>query len=727
MWGGLECTLNRVGDSYHNQCEKNGHTKRLSDLALFKNLGIQKLRYPCLWELVAPKNLDHCNWSYLDERLGELRRLEQNFIAGFLHHGSGPMYTSLVDPDFPVKLATYARLFARRYPWVNDYTPINEINTTARFSVLYGHWYPHLKCEISYLKSLLLQCKGTVMAMKEIRAINPCARLIQTDDLGKCQSTDEIKNQCEFENERRWLSWDLISGMVTKDHPLYLWFIKCQIHPKELEWFERNATPPDVIGINHYHLSNRYLDHRVELFPEWSHGGNGFQTYADIGSIDTGLVDPIEPEEIFREAWIRYKRTIAITECHTMGFREAQMRWLAQIWTTCKMLRSEGVDIEAVTAWSLIGTYDWHTLCTKSENFYEAGVFDLRNPEKIPKPTTLSRMVNTLARSENFESPLLGSEGRWRTGRRIIYNAKPGQFTSLVHDEKIPPILITGGRGTLGQAFARMCGERNIKYQLLKREDLELTNRDSIEAALEKYRPWAIINAAGYVRVDEAETDYQNCFRANVEGAVKLARVCKDQGIRLVNFSSDLVFDGRTIGTYSESHLVNPLNVYGKSKADCEEQVLSLYPDSLIIRTSAFFGPWDEYNFVTQTLQSLAQDHEVFALKDTFVSPTYVPDLVNETLSLLIDQEKGIIHIANAGEVSWEQFAIKAALTSRMNLRTDLIKGVSEDQIRLKAKRPKRSVLVSERQQRLSSLDNAIERYFHELQISIGNKQENRP
>src|SRR3989338_9180764 len=107
MWGGIECTLNRVGNNYINQCEKSGHNKRISDLKLFSDLGIKKLRYPCLWELVAPRSLDHCQWSELDIKLNELKRLNLPFIAGFLHHGSGPEYTSLIDPDFALKFSIY--------------------------------------------------------------------------------------------------------------------------------------------------------------------------------------------------------------------------------------------------------------------------------------------------------------------------------------------------------------------------------------------------------------------------------------------------------------------------------------------------------------------------------------------------------------------------------------------------------------------------------------------
>ncbi|MFP5386219.1 MAG: sugar nucleotide-binding protein [Bacteriovoracia bacterium] len=728
MWGGIECTLNRVGDRYINQCEKNGHNHRLTDLALFKELGIKKLRYPCLWELVAPKDLDHCNWSWLDERLSELKRLDQKFIAGFLHHGSGPVYTSLIDPQFPQKLATYARLFATRYPWVSDYTPINEINTTARFSLLYGHWYPHLQNTALYLKSILIQCKGTILAMKEIRRINPGAKLIQTDDLGKCQSTPELQEQRDLENERRWLAWDLLCGKVNKDHALYHLFLKEGITPQELEWFEENPFPPDLIGINHYQLSNRYLDHRIEMFPEWSHGGNGTQVYADVGAVDTGLVDPVYPDVLLREAWERFGIPLAITECHARGRRESQMRWLNLIWNTCKNLRSEGIPIEAVTAWSLTGTYDWHNLCTKCENFYEPGVFDLRNPSKTPQWTALATMIRSLATKGSFESPLLGADGVWETGRRILFNVKPGQFTSIIQKENSRPILITGGSGTLGQAFARICGARNIHYKLLSRSELELTSRKSIEEALEFYDPWAVINAAGYVKVDLAEDDPLKCFQENVEGAVNLARACRNRSVKLVNFSSDLVFDGNTHHSYVESDRVSPLNVYGKSKVECEEQVLSIFPDSLVIRTAAFFSPWDEYNFITSTLRLLSDERPISLPNDQFVSPTYLPDLANETLDLLIDGESGIIHLTNAGEVSWEEFAIKAITLPQQGdtFNRELIKGVSSQELNLRARRPLRSVLNSERHGRLPTLDDALKRYYLELQVPLKKQQEIR-
>ena len=153
MWGGIECTLNRVGDQWFDQVRRSGHHDRSDDLERFAGLGISALRYPVLWERVAPDALDQPDWRWTDERLAGLRALGIRPIAGLLHHGSGPAYTSLIDPDFPDLLARFAGQVAERYPWLTDYTPINEPLTTARFSSLYGHWYPHLRSDRSFVRA----------------------------------------------------------------------------------------------------------------------------------------------------------------------------------------------------------------------------------------------------------------------------------------------------------------------------------------------------------------------------------------------------------------------------------------------------------------------------------------------------------------------------------------------------------------------------------------------
>jgi dTDP-4-dehydrorhamnose reductase len=712
MWGGLECTLNRVGDEYISQSVKNGHSTRMSDLQLFSDLGIKKIRYPCLWEMVAPEEPGSRDWSWVDERLTEIKRLGLTPIAGFLHHGSGPKYTSLIDDHFPELLAEYARAFAERYPWVEDFTPINEILTTARFSCLYGHWYPHHATDASFLKAVILQCKATVLAMKEIKKINPRARLIQTDDIGECQSTELLTYQRDFENERRWLAYDFLCGKVNKKHPLYKYLKKSGVTDEEINWFHTNHYAPDIIGLNHYHLSNRFLDEHLERNPAWSHGGNGKHQYADVGAIDTGVVELPSPTKIMKDCWDRFGLPIAITEVHTRGNREEQMRWLYQIWNNAQEARAVGIEMVAITSWSLLGTYDWHKLCTTNEMFYESGVYDLRSIDGSPRSTGLSKLVQELATRGSSSNPLLLDQGSWLTPRRILWAAQPGSFTPITR-EKTRPILIYGSN-TLSRAFGRICGQRNLNYRMMSSESINVLQLTSIIEAFKQINPWAVVNTSGHDNVDEAENDHDRCFREHVEGPGNLAIICTQLNIPMMTFSTDLVFDGTQDLPYMESHLKSPLSVYGTTKAQGEDKVLLNHAKPLVIRTGSIFGPWDEENFVTRTLEHLSRKLEVHVADDVKLSPTYLPDLVNTSLDLLIDGEDGIFHLCNKGEISWAGLANIVADAFQVEDRS-LIKARNFADLNFRARRPRNRVLASERYSALPPLENALDRYFNDI------------
>src|SRR5579884_2050007 len=154
LWAGFECTVNRVGDRYLDQLELSGHAHRESDLELLRDLGVKAVRYPVVWERTAPDPAQEGDWSWSDRRLNKIRELGIMPIVGLLHHGSGPRHTNLLDPKFPELLAQYAAKVAERYPWVDAYTPVNEPLTTARFSCLYGHWYPHEKNDAAFFRAL---------------------------------------------------------------------------------------------------------------------------------------------------------------------------------------------------------------------------------------------------------------------------------------------------------------------------------------------------------------------------------------------------------------------------------------------------------------------------------------------------------------------------------------------------------------------------------------------
>ncbi|ARV59556.1 dTDP-4-dehydrorhamnose reductase [Nostocales cyanobacterium HT-58-2] len=715
VWAGVECTVNRVGDEYFDQLERNGHATRLDDLDLFAQLGIKAIRYPVLWERIAPNGLENADWSWADERLGRLRELGINPIVGLVHHGSGPRDTSLVDPEFPEKLALYARAVAQRYPWVTHYTPVNEPLTTARFSGMYGHWYPHGRDGLTFGRALLGQCRGVALSMKAIREVNPNAQLVQTDDLGKIYSTPKLAYQAEFENERRWLSFDLLCGRITPTHPMWEYLHKCGISDAELEWFLENPCSPDIIGINHYLTSDRFLDEHLENYPTWHHGGNEKHRYADVEAVRVRAEGIAGHHFLLKEAWERYGLPLAVTEAYLHCTREEQLRWLYEVWKAALQLRDEGVDVRAVTAWSLLGTYDWNSLVTRSVGYYESGVFDLRSPR--PRPTAIAKMIRHLAAGHEPKHPLLETPGWWHRQERLLYPSVScggqvgGEKTSPT---SASPLAIVGATGTLGSAFARLCELRGISYHLLSRQDMDILDSASVDAVLAELKPWAVVNAAGYVRVDDAEREPHVCLQVNVEGPAILAAACAQHNVRLLTFSSDLVFDGTVSNPYVESHAVAPLNVYGCSKALAEKLVLKLNPASLIIRTSAFFGPWDDYNFVTIALRQLSAGNTFVAAKDGIVSPTYVPDLVHASLDLLIDGECGLWHLSNKGEIAWADLARLAAKKAGVSV-SNLI-ALPTRELGLIAKRPTYTVLGSNRGELMPYLDSAIERYFDEHQ-----------
>ena len=711
LWGGIECTVNRVHDRYYDQIQRSGHAARADDLDRFAELGIRTLRYPVLWERTAPNGLPAADWVWPDERMGRLQDLGINPIVGLVHHGSGPSSTNLLDPAFPLLLAEYAGAVSRRYPWVSHYTPVNEPLTTARFSGLYGHWYPHQEDARSFARALLHQCRGVVLAMDRIRETNPDAKLVQTEDLGKVFSTRLLAYQAKFENERRWLTFDLLCGRVGPEH--HLWdYLKREagVSDEELRFFSDHPCPPDILGINYYLTSERLIDERLALYPPSTHGGNGRHSYADVEAVRLRPEGLAGARALLTEVWERYGLPLAVTEVHNGCTREEQLRWVLEVWDAAVGLKSEGADLRAVTIWALLGAYDWNSLVTREEGHYEPGAFDLRSPS--PRPTALARLTRELATTGRTSHPVLDMPGWWRRSKRLLYahSLEVGPLRPSRPPVAARPLLIAGATGTLGYAFAARCELRGLAHRLLTRSDMDISDPHSVEAALTLHGGWAVVNAAGYVRVDDAERDADRCLRENTRGPTVLAEVCQGRGVKLVTFSSDLVFDGRKNEPYTESDDTGPLNAYGRSKVLSERSVLALNPAALVVRTSAFFGPWDDHNFVTTALKQVADGRSFVAADDTVVSPTYLPDLVDACLDLLIDGESGLWHLANQGALTWAELARRAAELAGLD--PSLVEGRPMGSFQLAAARPRYSPLTSERGLLLPPLQQALQRYI---------------
>jgi dTDP-4-dehydrorhamnose reductase len=277
------------------------------------------------------------------------------------------------------------------------------------------------------------------------------------------------------------------------------------------------------------------------------------------------------------------------------------------------------------------------------------------------------------------------------------------------------PILITGSAGTLGQAFHRVCRIRGLHAITLDRTELDVADAQAIARVLNHYQPWAVVNAAGYVRVDEAEADADRCYRENTTGPDLLAAACAAQGMQLLTFSTDLVFDGQQTTPYLEGDAPRPLSVYGHSKLLAEQAVLAQLPSALVVRTSSFFSAWDEHNFVYHALTAARRGEDFAAADDLLISPTYVPDLVNSSLDLLLDQASGLWHLTNEGACTWAELA-------RLALR---VAGLDEEYVVPRpaasfgwaARRPRYSVLGSQHGLLLPSVESGLHRHLEDERL----------
>ena len=706
LWGGVECTVNRVGDAWRDQSVLTGHDGRDDDLACFAALGIRALRYPVLWERVAPDRPDLHDWRWSDARLAEIARLGMRPIVGLLHHGSGPHYTDLTDHAFPTLFATYAAAVAERYPLVEDWTPINEPLTTARFSALYGVWYPHARDEGLFWRALLNQVEATQGAMRAIRRINPAARLIQTEDLAHHYGTAALADAVDHLNERRWMTWDLLTGRVDRHHPLWDHLARHGLGER-LRVIAEAPCPPDMLGVNFYPTSERFLDHRVDRYP-FAAPATGYHDLCAARVMDP---PPSGLEGVLRQLWERYRLPIAVTESHLGCTRDEQLRWLWQAWQTCRRLAGQGVDIRALTSWALLGNVDWNSLLVSDAGHHEPGAFDIS--AGTPRPTAVARLAQALATGTpppEALRPILATPGWWQRDVRLehprhVWAAAPAVRPAA----EVRPLVITGATGTLGQAFAGACRLRGLSYIITDRATLPIEDEACVAAFLDEHQPWAVINAAGWVRVDDAEAAAPACFRANAEGPMVLAAACAARDIHCTIFSSDLVFGGEQDAPYVESDHPDPLGIYGLSKAQAEALSTGRHPATLLIRTAAFFSPHDTHNFARAVEQVLRDGGRFAASADHVVTPTYVPDLVRATLDLVIDGEGGIWHLTNEEALSWHAFAVRIA--EAMGLDPRRIDAATPEQLGWRATRPRQAALTSTRGRLLPPLADALARH----------------
>ena len=414
LWGGIECTVNRVGNTFYDQMEMSGHQERVDDLDRIAALGIRTLRYPANWERIERNGV--CDWRWQDERMERIGALGLEPVLHLLHHGSGPDGTSLIDPDFAERFARFAGRMAERYPWITCILPINEPVTTARFSTLYGVWYPHLRDTDAFFRAVWNQCRAIQLGMRAIRRVIPGAVCLLTDDYGHVHSTPRLSYQAEFENTRRWIGLDLLFGKVIPGHPLWPFLRRAGISLRSLLDMAAEPLENAIVGIDYYVTSERFLDHRLERYPAWTHGGNGREAYADVEAIRVRAEGIDGVGSVLTAAWERYGRPVAVTEAFLGVPRSDQVRWLQNLWDAASTAGAHGMPVVSVTCWSLLGVCEWESLVTRRSESYESGAFDLSAPG-FPE-TDLAAWIRSMVdgRVATARAP-----GWWETNARLLY------------------------------------------------------------------------------------------------------------------------------------------------------------------------------------------------------------------------------------------------------------------------------------------------------------------
>lgn len=433
LWGGIECSYNRVRSKYFDQLHYSNHYSRAAhDISLFAKLGITTMRYPVIWERLQPRANQPIDWSSVDVPLNELRQHGIKPIAGLVHHGSGPRYADIISQEFASGLSSFAAKVAAKFPWIEYYTPVNEPLTTARFCGLYGVWYPHKRNDRTFVKALLNELKGVVLSMQEIRKINPQAKLVQTEDLAKIYSTPFMAYQAVFENHRRWLTYDILCGKLKPGHALWSYFKKYAPSENDLYFFSENTCPPDIIGLDYYPTSERYLDENLDRYPMEKHGHNHRHRYADAEAIRVRHSEPSGPRVLLKEVWDRYKIPMVVTEVHINCDYDNQIRWFGEIRNTCINLIESGVDIRAVTTWAMLGSYGWNRLLTLPHGDYESGAFDVSTG--TPVATPIADFIAKLAKDPDYIDPAMEQNGWWHDEERFFFeHYTPADLTSRDH------------------------------------------------------------------------------------------------------------------------------------------------------------------------------------------------------------------------------------------------------------------------------------------------------
>jgi dTDP-4-dehydrorhamnose reductase len=254
-------------------------------------------------------------------------------------------------------------------------------------------------------------------------------------------------------------------------------------------------------------------------------------------------------------------------------------------------------------------------------------------------------------------------------------------------------ILITGVHGQLGRAFAAECRDRGIEFEGRDIDTLDIGNAAAVKDWIETSKPSAVINCAAYTSVDDCETDEQSALKVNGTAVGHIAAACNTVGARLVQISTDYVFEGSGDRPYREDDPPAPNTAYGRTKL-CGEEMAVNARRHLVVRTAWLYGHGGR-NFVEAIRSQIDSGAETLrVVADQRGSPTYCKDLADAVLDLVDAKVGGIVHAVNTGETTWHGFAV--AIANRLGSNVQVLP-VTSSEFPRPAPRPAYSVLDTSR------------------------------
>ena len=329
------------------------------DFALVQDLGINFLRYgpPIHRTFTAP---EHYDWDFADQTLGEIRRLRIVPIIDLCHFGIPDWLGNFQNPDFPAQFEAYALAFARRYPWVQLYTPVNEMFICATFSARYGWWNEQETSDRAYVTAIKHIVKANVLAMQAILKVRPDAIFIQSESSEYFHAENPAAiGPAEHLNALRFLPLDLNYGRRV-DSEVYEFLMGNGMTRAEYQFFLAHRLKQHCIMGNDYYVTN---EHRVCADGTLRAAGEVFGY-----------------DEITRQYFDRYRLPVMHTETnHTEGpTGQEAVNWLWKEWANVLRVRNNGVPIVGFTWYSLTDQVDWDTaLRQKNNRVNPLGLYDL--------------------------------------------------------------------------------------------------------------------------------------------------------------------------------------------------------------------------------------------------------------------------------------------------------------------------------------------------------------